>query len=273
MLEFVRLGKYMAMAEERFSSTVTMVLCEGCGDAVAAAGSCPTCGQSNPLAPATRGSELVDEGRLLDRVDVALAAQAQLANRIAGQRAVAQGQLVQEAVVLHGRLRRQRSLLRARISRQRRLVSKVDTSLHRVEDVLARTDSPACANRAWNIRARLPRDPSCATVARRLIEEYAREQFGEEEAEGALLIVSELATNAFLYGRGAIIMTVTRVGDRLRVEMRDEGHPDRIAVVREEERDWRGRGLWLVDQLSSEWGTTAGTGHVWAELALAIPRS
>jgi anti-sigma regulatory factor (Ser/Thr protein kinase) len=257
----------MVMTQERSASAETMVLCAGCGDAVAAGGSCPTCGQNDPLVAASGGGDLIDEG-LLDRVDVALAAQAGLASRIATERATAAGELVRDAVVLHGRLRRQRMLLRARISRQRKLVPKVHKTLDRVEDALVRTHPPACASRAWSIRARLPRDRSCAAVARRLIEEYAREQFGERKAEDALLIVSELATNAFLYGRGSIIMTARRAGGCLRIEMWDEGHPERIAVVPENEQSWRGRGLWLVEHLASDWGAVEGTGHVWAELTL-----
>ena len=123
------------------------------------------------------------------------------------------------------------------------------------------------------MRARLPRDPSCAAVARRLIEEYAREQLDDGKADDALLIVSELAANAFLYGEGSIVMSASRIGDRVRIEMRDEGHPAWIGVVPEDKQERSGRGLSLVDQLASDWGTTDGEGHVWAELALATPPS
>jgi two-component sensor histidine kinase len=109
---------------------------------------------------------------------------------------------------------------------------------------------------------------SCPTVARRLLEEYAREELGERQSEDALLIASELATNAFLHGDGEIVLSVSRVQDRLRIEVRDDGRPERIDVVPEQERDERGRGLWIVEQLASDWGALVGRGHVWAEVAL-----
>ena len=83
-----------------------------------------------------------------------------------------------------------------------------------------------------------------------------------------MLIVSELATNAFLRGEGAIVLSVRRLDDRLRIEVLDEGRPDRIDVVPEAHRGDGGRGLWIVEQLATSWGTVAGTGHVWAELAI-----
>jgi hypothetical protein len=61
---------------------------------------------------------------------------------------------------------------------------------------------------------------------------------------------------------------VSRVEDRLRIEVLDEGHPARIDVVPEQERDDGGRGLWVVEQLASDWGAVDGTGHVWAELKI-----
>ena len=73
-------------------------------------------------------------------------------------------------------------------------------------------------------------------------------------------------------GSGSIIMTASRVDDRLRIDIRDEGHPDRIALVPEAKQGLGGRGLWLVEQLASDWGTTQEQVHVWAELALATPR-
>jgi anti-sigma regulatory factor (Ser/Thr protein kinase) len=39
-----------------------------------------------------------------------------------------------------------------------------------------------------------------------------------------MLIASELAGNAFLHGDGAIVLTVHRAEEQLRIEMLDEGH-------------------------------------------------
>jgi anti-sigma regulatory factor (Ser/Thr protein kinase) len=75
-------------------------------------------------------------------------------------------------------------------------------------------------------------------------------------------------TNAFLHGDGAIVLNVDRDGDRLRIAVLDEGHPDHIGVIPENERNLGGRGLWIIEQLASDWGVVAGAGHVWAELPL-----
>lgn len=260
------------MVREHPPSAVAMVLCAGCGDAVAADRSCPTCGKSNPLVSPAGGTDLIDD-ELLERVDVALAAaQLALANRVTTERVTEADQLAQASRVLCGRLQRQRMLLRARVAQRRELVPRVHQTLDRLDAALAHTGQRAEPGEAWSLCVRLPRDPSCSTVARRLLQEYAREQLSERKAEDTMLIVSELATNAFLHGSGSIIMTASRVDDRLRIDIRDEGHPDRIALVPEAKQGLGGRGLWLVEQLASDWGTTEGTGHVWAELALATPR-
>jgi len=113
----------------------------------------------------------------------------------------------------------------------------------------------------------LPRDSSCARVARHMLAQCAEAEISPRELEDASLIVSELATNAFLHGQGTIVMNVRRRDDRLRLEVCDEGKPPWIDVVPEAERDIAGRGLWLVSQLGSDWGVV-GSSCVWAELAI-----
>jgi anti-sigma regulatory factor (Ser/Thr protein kinase) len=116
--------------------------------------------------------------------------------------------------------------------------------------------------------APLPRDRNCASVARRLLAQHVHDDLTPRELEDASLIVSELATNAFLHGHGAIVLKLLRSDARLRLEIRDEGNTPRIDVVPEADRDISGRGLWLVSQLGSDWGIVGST-HVWAELALS----
>lgn len=100
------------------------------------------------------------------------------------------------------------------------------------------------------------RDASCPRVARGLLEKYAWEELDEPQGEDAMLIASELATNAFGHGDGVIVLKLNRADDRLRVEVLDEGHPDHIGVVAESERHQGGRGLWIVEQLASDRGSS-----------------
>lgn len=65
------------------------------------------------------------------------------------------------------------------------------------------------------------------------------------------LLVSELVTNAVSYADGEVELTVSSLGDRLRVEVSDTSS----VVPRIPERHLeRGRGLRLVDELADCWG-------------------
>jgi anti-sigma regulatory factor (Ser/Thr protein kinase) len=97
----------------------------------------------------------------------------------------------------------------------------------------------------------------------------------EATANDALLIVSELVTNAVRHAPGPRTILFCRVrGARLTLSVVDSGRraaPDRaprIAARASTEEDEGGRGLFLVDLLSVAWGSTPtkdGT-VVWARL-------
>jgi anti-sigma regulatory factor (Ser/Thr protein kinase) len=139
----------------------------------------------------------------------------------------------------------------------------------RTEEAVDQAERRALAGGGWRLSARLPRDRTCPTVARRLLEEHAGEELGEQTRQDALLIASELATNAFVHGTGAIVLNVWRLDNRLRIEVRDEGAPGWIGLVPEGQRKQGGHGLSIVKQVASDWGVLDRVGHVWAELVLA----
>jgi len=244
------------------------VLCLGCGNPVEGRALCPTCGDNSRDSGAPLPADELDEA-LLNQVGIALAAEVDLAAHTAAHRMEAAGELVEESLVLRGRLRRQRALLCQRVAENREHARRLTEALGRVEDALHTARGRSTTHHDWSLRARLPRDRTCAMVARRLVEGHAGEDLAKRETESAMLIVSELATNALLHGAGVIILAVSRHGDRLRIEVSDEGHPATIGIMPPEARDVGGRGLFIVDQLAGGWGAPAGTAHVWAELALA----
>jgi hypothetical protein len=76
-------------------------------------------------------------------------------------------------------------------------------------------------------------------------------------------------TNAVLYGRSEIRLTVRAVPDGMRVEVGDDN--SRLPTIRSHEPTaLDGRGMQLIDALSSDWGVeSAGVGKVvWFELSL-----
>ena len=89
--------------------------------------------------------------------------------------------------------------------------------------------------------------------------------------EVALLLASELVTNAIRHGKGAVQLVVKRLSGRLCVEVSDEG-PGRPASRNPDSNHAGGRGLLLVERLASEWGVSPSRGGgktVWFTLRSA----
>ncbi|MFF3323775.1 ATP-binding protein [Streptomyces sp. NPDC002889] len=100
---------------------------------------------------------------------------------------------------------------------------------------------------------------------------------GGDTYDTALLVVSELVTNAVVHTEGHLVACELHNDDRvLRITVQDQGSAPtgpRVCRVAQEGcavEEERGRGLLLVEAVSSAWGTydcERGTGRiVWAEL-------
>lgn len=113
------------------------------------------------------------------------------------------------------------------------------------------------------------RAAEAAADARRFIEDRFGDDLSDQAADSARLVVSELATNAFIHGEGAITLKAQLLDDRLRVEVVDEGSGNTPAIRAQSKRDGGGWGLRIVDALSLEWGAYEGTSHVWADIPTA----
>jgi anti-sigma regulatory factor (Ser/Thr protein kinase) len=113
----------------------------------------------------------------------------------------------------------------------------------------------------------LPRDPASASAARRFAR-YLLSDLSEEQLEPVLLTVSELVTNALTHGQGAIELRLSRLPERVRIEVVDEGTGAVPAIRAQASSADGGWGLRIVDEVALAWGCYEGTTHVWAELGV-----
>ncbi|MET9906998.1 ATP-binding SpoIIE family protein phosphatase [Streptomyces sp. NPDC006476] len=115
---------------------------------------------------------------------------------------------------------------------------------------------------------RLPAADDTAARARALVAALLRRwRISDQGRDSALLVISELVTNAVLFGTGPVTIRLVRAGHRLTCEVGDAGN-GRPRLRRAELLGDSGRGLHVVHKLTTRWGvrwTDAGK-VVWAEL-------
>lgn len=116
----------------------------------------------------------------------------------------------------------------------------------------------------------LPPRPGSAAAARRFVAD-ALEATDDDQRAIAVLLTSELVTNALLYAQSPITVRVEQHDGTYRVGVRDEApadiRPRQVGIDATS-----GRGLSLVEQLSGAWGVDHGDDagkEVWFELPRA----
>ncbi len=123
---------------------------------------------------------------------------------------------------------------------------------------------------AAGIEVELPADPSVGRVARRLTRQLLDEwEVPDELIHKAMLVASELASNAFLHAVPPYLLTVGATDEGVRIGVRD------CLALTPALRDYgslalTGRGLRLVALSSLGWGVVGGAGgkEVWASVSL-----
>ncbi|MFH8464132.1 ATP-binding protein [Streptomyces sp. NPDC017991] len=124
-------------------------------------------------------------------------------------------------------------------------------------------------------RHQYPTGPESVALARKDCQDFIS-QWSDSAAyvsvsDDLTLIASELVTNAIQHApnNGPVSVVVERYGDTFRIEVRDEGcgNPE---VRPSSETSERGRGLFLVEVMSSCWGVEKGVlgVTVWAEVRM-----
>lgn len=113
--------------------------------------------------------------------------------------------------------------------------------------------------------------PNAVLHARRFTARTLRSWGVVAELDVALLVVSELVTNAIAHTQGEVRLDLTLSADRLRIAVND-GSPR--TPVKPATVNWEatgGRGLLIVEATTASWGSVplSGGKQVWAELPLA----
>lgn len=123
----------------------------------------------------------------------------------------------------------------------------------------------------WSYHEAWPPDPRHVADARHFVGWRLQENGLSRHVDVVSLVVSELATNAVLHAATPFTVTLERGTRGLRLAVRDgsQGIPFGPASM-----PWthsRGRGLRIVEALSSSWGVTTQDGGkcVWAVFTLA----
>lgn len=129
--------------------------------------------------------------------------------------------------------------------------------------VLEAVEQPADAQRSLD----LPGALTSGHHARRWLRDTLESWRLHELVGDAELLTSELINNAVVHAASGVRVRVRLLDGRVRVEVSDSG-PGALHRQETTVEDTSGRGLFLVEALSSAWGTSAGRGRkmVWFEL-------
>jgi anti-sigma regulatory factor (Ser/Thr protein kinase) len=115
---------------------------------------------------------------------------------------------------------------------------------------------------------RLSPHPTSARAAREFVAKTLVGWGRVQQMEAAVLLTSELVTNAIIHARTRVVVTLRVVGEGLRVAVLDESI-ERPYRRRPDGHLGGGRGLMLVEALADSWGvsTERHGKSVWFELA------
>lgn len=103
------------------------------------------------------------------------------------------------------------------------------------------------------VEAELKCTPQSVAAARRFVEAALAVWELDDVNAVALLLTSELVTNAILHARTAVQLVAERTPTELVIEVWD-GAPHAAAIPRNALESETGRGLLLVDRLAARWG-------------------
>jgi anti-sigma regulatory factor (Ser/Thr protein kinase) len=126
--------------------------------------------------------------------------------------------------------------------------------------------------------ARYPLDAAAASAARRMTNRFLRDQLPPQLVKSAVLVASELVTNAVRHSGGQedemLRFRLERTAISVRIEVEDPGNGGPIAMRVPDDSSRDGFGLFMVERLSELWGaerSASGTTRVWPDLTVPRP--
>lgn len=124
-------------------------------------------------------------------------------------------------------------------------------------------------------RLALAPSAEAGSLARRTLRQlFAAARVDRDTSETAVLLATELVTNAVEHGRGSAYLDATVEAGAIRLEVTDSSTVEPRPNTEVSDLDERGRGLILIDALASRWGVRPQPEGktVWCELDLATQR-
>jgi anti-sigma regulatory factor (Ser/Thr protein kinase) len=101
--------------------------------------------------------------------------------------------------------------------------------------------------------AQYPAELASIAEARSFVEDECRDVLPEEATETAVLLTSELVTNAVVHAHSPVAVEVSTPESVVRVAVGDDSEEPPV-MAEADARDDHGRGLRWVDEMSHEWG-------------------
>ncbi|WP_433342701.1 ATP-binding protein [Micromonospora sp. CA-111912] len=137
-------------------------------------------------------------------------------------------------------------------------------------------DSALSVSRHWPFLATLPVLPNAGSASaegRRFVAEHLhRWRVPDLVADTAVLLTSEIITNAVRYGPPPLCLRLGLRADQVRVEVTDS-NPVLPVLARPDLNALGGRGMWLIDTLAAAWGCHPDPEGkiVWCEVRVPAP--
>ena len=128
-------------------------------------------------------------------------------------------------------------------------------------------EGPSGPTRPEEFRLVLSPDRQAGRRARQTLRQRFSERLPSDTLTDLIAVVTELVNNAVEHGPGRPITVTLLTGDEtIRGEIADQGNPAAAIPEIKQATESGGRGLEVVDKLTSTWAVYEGSTHVWFEM-------